>query len=96
MINHVSLNAILCEIEKDSIFRNVKVIRSYKDQNGIYLEDIIPCVMWTKTNKNVLFSFKIGTLVSIDGRIENIDNKLCIVVEQITYLSNGDFNYRGS
>ena len=52
--------------------------------------------MWTKTNKNVLFSFKSGTLVSIDGRIENIDNKLCIVVEQITYLSNGDFNYRGS
>ena len=96
MINHVSLNAILCEIEKDSIFRNVKVIRSYKDQNGIYLEDIIPCVMWTKTNKNVLFSFKSGTLVSIDGIIENIDNKLCIVVEQITYLSNGDFNYRGS
>lgn len=96
MINHVSLNAILCEIEKDSIFRNVKVIRSYKDQNGIYLEDIIPCVMWTKTNKNVLFSFKSDTLVSIDGRIENIDNKLCIVVEQITYLSNGDFNYRGS
>ena len=40
MINHISLNAILCEIEKDSIFRNVKVIRSYKDQNGIYLEDI--------------------------------------------------------
>lgn len=96
MINHVSLNAILCEIEKDLIFRNVKVIRSYKDQNGIYLEDIIPCVMWTKTNKNVLFSFKSGILVSIDGRIENIDNKLCIVVEQITYLSNGDFNYRGS
>ena len=96
MINHVSLNAILCEIEKDSIFRNVKVIRSYKNQNGIYLEDISPCVMWTKTNTNVLFSFKSGTLVSIDGRIENIDNKLCIVVEQITYLSNGDFNYRGS
>ena len=72
------------------------MIRSYKDQNGIYLEDIIPCVMWTKTNKNALFSFKSGTLVSIDGRIENIDNKLCIVVEQITYLSNGDFNYRGS
>lgn len=96
MINHVSLNAILCEVDDNSIFRNVKVIRSYKDRNGIYLEDIFPCVMWTKTNKNVLFNFKSGTLVSIDGRIENIDDKLCIVVEQITYLSNGDFNFRGS
>ena len=44
----------------------------------------------------ILFTNKFGDSKQTFSKIENIDNKLCIVVEQITYLSNGDFNYRGS
>lgn len=96
MINHVSLNAILCDLEEDEpLFRKVKVIRSYKNSFGSYDYDIFYCVMWNKNNKNSLFSYKSGTLVSIDGRIETIDNKTCIVVESLTYLSNGNIEYKG-
>lgn len=94
MINQVSLNAILCDIEGvKSNYRNVKVIRSYKDKMGFFKEDIIPCMMWTRNNKNELFSYKSGSLVSISGRIEEIDGYVHIVVEQMAYLGNGNFNY---
>ena len=75
MINHISLNAVLCDIDNnDDIYRNVKIFRNYKNNDGYYQEDIIRCMMWTKNNKNSLFSYKSGSLVSIDGRIEMIDN----------------------
>lgn len=94
MINQVSLNAILCDIsDSESIYRNIKVIRKYKDERGAFKEDIIPCMMWTRDNKNALFSYKSGSLVSISGRIEVLNNFVHIVVEQISYLGNGNFNY---
>ncbi len=96
MINHVSLNAILCDVEEDEpLFRKVKVIRPYKNSLGSYDYDILSCIMWNKNNKNSLFSYKTGTLVSIDGRIETIEGKICIVVESLTYLSNGNIEYKG-
>ena len=76
MINHVSLNGILCKVENNSSFRYIKVIRHYKD------------------NKNELFSYKEGTFVSIDGRLETIDEKIYVVVEQLTFICNSDITYK--
>ena len=94
MINHVSLNGILCKVENNSSFRYIKVIRHYKDNKGIFNNDYIPCMMWTKDNKNELFSYKEGTFVSIDGRLETIDEKIYVVVEQLTIICNSDITYK--
>ena len=94
MINHVSLNAILCDIDnKNQSYRNIRIIRSYKNKDGRYLEDVIKCMMWTKNNKNSLFSYKSGSLVSIDGRIETVDNDVVIIVESMTLLCGNYVDY---
>ncbi len=92
MINHISLTAILCE-KDDSIYRKAKIIRNYKNIDGYFEEDIINCIMWTRNNKNALFSYNEGTFVAIDGRIEVIEGNTCVVVEQIMYLASNTMNY---
>ena len=95
MINHISLNAILLDVENpNSLYRQIKCIRSYKNSSGVFEEDIFPCIMWNKNNKNSLFSYKTGTLVSIDGRIENIDGQICIVIECLSFLANGSIEFK--
>lgn len=94
MINHISITGILCEIEnQESIYRNIKIKRNYKDVTGRYIEDIIPCMMWSRNNKNKLFSFKTNSYVALDGRIERDENGIHIVVEQIMYLASQEVKY---
>lgn len=94
MINHVSLNAILCDVEdKEQIYRNIRLVRSYKNKEGVYAEDVVRCMMWTKNNKNSLFSYKSGSLVSIDGRIETVDNNIVIIIESLTLLCGNYVDY---
>ena len=41
MINHISLNAILLDVENpNSLYRQIKCIRSYKNSSGVFEEDI--------------------------------------------------------
>lgn len=94
MINHLSLNGILCDVDgQNPNIRHIKVIRSYKNKEGNYPEDLFPCMMWSRTNKNSLFSYKSGTLVSLDGRIETVDGRFCIIVESMTLLCSGSVRF---
>lgn len=94
MINHVSLTAVLCKIENsDSIYRNIKVVRNYKNCTGYYDIDIIPCAMWTRNRQNALFSYSEGSYIALDGRIETNNDKVVIIVEQLMFLSNGNINF---
>ena len=94
MINHVSLTAVLCPVNnEETIYRNIKVIRNYKNQEGYFISDILMCAMWTRNRQNALFSYKEGSYVAIDGRIETDNDKVVIIVEQLMFLANGNINY---
>ena len=87
MINHVSLTAILKEIDKDDdTVRYIEVMRNYKDNNGNYQSDRFPCKMWNRKNKGSFFLYKDNTVVAIDGRLENEQEKFYIIVECITFM----------
>ena len=57
MINHVSLNGVLLERESNSPIRYIEVTLQYKDDLGVYPKDIFPLMMWSRDDRNSLFSY---------------------------------------
>ena len=68
--------------------------RSYKNEDGNYETDFIPCTLWNGIIENVAEYCKKGDIVGIKGRIQNDNDKLVIVAEKVTFLSTkkGDEN----
>ena len=70
--------------------------RNYKNMNGEYDTDFIPCILWSGIAENATTYCHKGDLVAIKGRIqsrkkeENGVNKTIIevVAEKLTYLSS--------
>ena len=99
MINHISLTAILKEIDQeDDTIRYIEVKRSYKNNDGKYHSDRFPCMMWHKHHKGSLFLYKEGTVVALDGRIEVYDEKIFIIIDAITFMfkNETEVNLRGT
>lgn len=68
------------------------VPRSYKNADGIYETDFIPCMVWNNIADNVKEYCKKGDLLGIKGRIqtrqEENKNIIEIVAEKVTFLSS--------
>lgn len=72
------------------------VPRSYKNSEGIYETDFIPCIVWNGVAENTTEFCKKGDLVGIKGRLQtdtyekdgkNI-TKLNVIAEKVTFLSS--------
>ena len=68
------------------------VSRSYKNTDGIYETDFIPCLLYKGIAENTAEYCKKGDLLGIKGRIqtkqEENKNIIEIVAERVTFLSN--------
>lgn len=64
------------------------VNRSFKNEEGIYETDFVPIVLWQGIAENVVEYCNKGDIVGAKGRIEMADDKIQIVAEKITFLSN--------
>lgn len=72
------------------------VPRSFKNINGEYETDFIPCVLWKGVAESTTQFCKKGDLVGIKGRIQTRDYEVDdtkkyvieIVAEKVTFLSN--------
>ena len=64
------------------------VKRSYKNINGEYDTDFIPCILWNGIAENTTNYCRKGDLVGIKGRLQSRDNKIELVAEKVTFLSN--------
>jgi single-strand DNA-binding protein len=63
------------------------ITRRFKNAEGIYETDFIKVQMLNNISKNVNEYCQKGDLVGIKGRLQVIDNQLCVVAEQVTFLS---------
>jgi len=71
------------------------VPRSYKNTEGEYDTDFIPCVLYNGIAQNVLEYCKVGDLVGIKGRIQtreieqedDVIKFVEVVAEKVTFLS---------
>ena len=64
------------------------VPRSYKNENGIYDTDFIPCILWNGIAINTCEYCKKGDLVGIKGRLQSNEGKVEIIAEKVTFLSS--------
>ena len=79
---------IIEENEKKYGCMDLKIPRSYKNDEGIFEEDIIPVKLWGQVAENTYEYCKKGNIVGIKGRIENNNNELTIIADKITFLSS--------
>lgn len=79
---------IVEENEKKYGYMNLKIQRSYKNNEGIFEEDIIPVKLWGQVAENTYEYCKKGDVVGIKGRIENNNNELIIIADKVTFLSS--------
>ena len=71
------------------------VPRSYKNVNGEYETDFIPCVLWQGIAENVVNYCQKGDLVGVKGRVQAReyttedanDSVMELVAEKVTFLS---------
>lgn len=66
------------------------VIRSFKNEDGIYDTDIVPVVLPSGIAEKMHGYIKKNDLISIRGRVQTNENKeLIIVTEKTSFLSTG-------
>lgn len=64
------------------------VPRNYKNENGEYETDFIPCDLWNGIATNTCEYCRKGDLLGIKGRIQSKENKIEIIAEKVTFLSS--------
>lgn len=70
------------------------VQRSYKNEEGEYATDFIPCVLWDGVAQNVVEYCKKGDLIGIKGRIQATAEKIEVIAEKVTFLSSNKQAYQ--
>ena len=65
------------------------VKRSYKNSNGEYETDFIPCIVWNEMAENTVEFCKKGDIIGVKGKLQRLEgNELQVVAEKITFLSS--------
>ena len=70
------------------------VQRSYKNEEGVYATDFIPCVLWDGVAQNVVEYCKKGDLIGVKGRIQSSVDKIQVIAEKVTFLSSNKQTYQ--
>lgn len=76
------------EKERKFTLMTLAVPRNYKNEKGVYETDYIPCVLWNTIAVNTCEYCMKGDLVGIKGRIQSRNDKVEVVAEKITFISN--------
>lgn len=79
------------ELENGNKVTNITLAipRSYKNSNGIYDTDFIPCIVWNEMAENAAEYCKKGNIIGVKGRLQKLEgNELQVVAEKVTFLSS--------
>lgn len=66
----------------------LSVTRTYKNVDGEYEVDNIPCILWNNIATNIKEYCNIGDVVGIKGRIQEKEGNIQLIAEKVTFLSN--------
>ena len=72
----------------------LEVKRRYKNEEGEYATDFIPCVLWDGVAQNVVEYCKKGDLIGVKGRIQSSVDKIQVIAEKVTFLSSNKQTYQ--
>ena len=63
------------------------ITRKFKNPEGIYETDFIKVQMLNNISKTASEYCQKGDLVGVRGRLQVINNQLCVIAEQVSFLS---------
>ena len=86
MINQIILVGRIENIGEEKI--EIRVPRSFKNEEGNYEDDIITVIIKGNMFENVKEYCHRGDVVGTKGHIEQADNDMQIIAEKITFLSS--------
>ena len=74
----------------------VAVGRSFKNMDGIYETDFIPCILWNCVAENTCEYCKKGDIIGVKGRIqtntvetdENVKHYIEVIAEKVSFLTS--------
>lgn len=64
----------------------LEVTRNYKNREGRFEIDYLPCIHWSKNNKHPFCQLHDGTRLFIKGRLESEYRMMYLVVEEYLVL----------
>ena len=88
LVGRISREIEVEEGEKTKAVVTLAVPRSYKNADGMYDTDFIPCVLWSGIATNTKECCKKGDLIGVKGRIQSNEDGITVVAEKITFLSS--------
>lgn len=89
-MNQVILVGRLLDVPKinddNQVIITLGISRSYKNSEGDYEKDYIPCILF-KNSLTALSYLRKDDVVGIKGQIQQIDDKIVVAADKITFLS---------
>ena len=76
------------EENKKTLEVTISLPRSYKNENGFYDTDFLTCILYNDVANNTKNYLKVGDMIGIKGRIQNINNLNKIIAEKVTFLAS--------
>lgn len=75
--------------DEDFLEIKVSVSRNYKNTDGIYETDLIPCKTFNLNTKYINEYCQVGDLIGVKGRIQcNKNGNLELIAEKMTFLAS--------
>jgi single-strand DNA-binding protein len=88
LVGRLTKDPIGIEINRNNSTISLAIPRSFKNAQGEYETDFIDCELWNTVASTTVEYCRKGDIVGVKGRLESRDNKLVMVAEKITFLSN--------
>ena len=85
------------ENENSVAIMTLAVPRSFKNMDGEYETDFIPCILWKGVAENTAEYCRKGDIIGVKGRLQTRtvekedgtkENKIELVTEKVTFLSS--------
>lgn len=86
LVGHLTIDPEIKE-RKECVI-TLAVPRNFKNIDGEYETDFIPCRLYGNIAENTVEYCKKGDLIGIKGRVQSTDNGIEIITEKVTFLSS--------
>jgi single-strand DNA-binding protein len=77
--------------ERDGML-TLAIPRSYKNADGVYETDFVPCRIWGNMAETTMEYCRKGDIVGVKGRLQSINGMIEVVAEKVTFLSSKSSN----
>lgn len=84
-MNFITLVGRIASFEGNEV--TITVNRNYKNEDGIYMSDLIPVCLGINMTEQMTKYCKVGDMLGIKGHLEN-RNGVVVMAEKVSFLSS--------